>query len=169
MIEFPPSLIYKTRWVRYVIVIYMARTTGYHRLSKKKREDLHKQFVKAVVDLETTKGGERFLYEILTPSEIEMLSKRFAALILISQNKFSKYRIAKILKMTTSTITRLSKSVEAGRFKYFKEIEYDGENAFVEYFKILFDFNVFPDRKRGRWAFLYETHDTSPNARYKRK
>ena len=146
----------------------MAHISKNQKLNRKKKRQLYKHFIKSIIEIKTEAGGEIFINEVLTPTEIEMISKRFAALVLIAQSKLSYYRIAKLLKMNQSTISRLSKGVKDGRYKYVIKSAKQS-NAFVEYLGVLFDIRLMPEPGRSPWQFLDEIYGTPHKRKYKKR
>lgn len=70
-----------------------------------------------IAKLHTEKELEDFLLGILTESEIDELNKRFEVIKLLKVGK-SHREIAKQLKVGIATVTRGSKELQKGRFKY---------------------------------------------------
>ncbi|MFC1721014.1 Trp family transcriptional regulator [Patescibacteria group bacterium] len=130
------------------------------KLKKEYQERIYKRFVKDVMKLKTNGETEVFLRELLTPTEMSMLTKRYAVLLLLSHD-FSSYKIAKLLNMSETTIARLSRSVEEGRFDYFKK-EKKKQYSKVEPDEDFFDFieKLLMVKKMGkdRWKFLDELY-----------
>jgi uncharacterized protein YerC len=67
----------------------------------------------------STRGGS-FLSEFLTPTERTMFAKRLATMFMLSDN-ISTYRVAEVLKMSSSTIFRIQNQFEKGAFPEIKK------------------------------------------------
>ena len=70
-----------------------------------------------IVNLHTTTELVDFLTGILTESEIEELNKRLQVIKMLKDGR-SHRDIAKQLKVGIATVTRGSKELQKGRFKY---------------------------------------------------
>ncbi|MFC1615150.1 Trp family transcriptional regulator, partial [Patescibacteria group bacterium] len=80
------------------------------KLKKEYQDRIYKRLVKDIMTLKTNKETEDFLQELITPMEMEMLTKRYASLLLLSKD-YPPYKVAKLLKMSENTTNRLARSV----------------------------------------------------------
>ena len=84
-------------------------------LEKENFKNINIQFYKVINNL-VRSGKTKILFdEILTKTEKIMLSKRLAVIIMVDQ-KESAYAIEKILKVSPSTVTRISYFHERGDY-----------------------------------------------------
>jgi TrpR family transcriptional regulator, trp operon repressor len=81
------------------------------------QQKLVKKISNTINDLNTTKELDDFLLGILTPKEIEELNKRLDVIKMLKQGKPQR-EIAKKLNVGIATVTRGSKELQKGRFKY---------------------------------------------------
>jgi len=129
------------------------------KMKKEYQECIYKRFIKDIMALKTNKETEDFLRELITPTEMEMLTKRYASLLLLSK-EYPPYKVAKLLRMSENTTNRLARSVEEGRFDYFKKEK--REYSTVEPDEDFFDFieKLLMVKKMGkhRWDFLDELY-----------
>ena len=94
-------------------MVYVSKQT----LSRDARTRLDKKLAETFVALKTLSGGERFLSELLTPSEHLMLAKRLTAIFMLSEG-VSQYRIKQTLRLSSSTVARLAHTLDAGGFEH---------------------------------------------------
>ena len=131
-------------------------------LKKKVAEKIHKRFIKTIINLHG-KGGERFIEEILTPSEQIMLAKRTMALSLLSSGA-SSYKVQKLLKLSPTTASRLKREMKNGKYKSIKSIKNnngkdckDEQDTFWADMEILVRFGM-PEMGKNRWKWLDELY-----------
>lgn len=76
-------------------------------IPKKTEQKIRKAFTKALVDIKSEKEMERYIFDLLTPTERIMLAKRLAiAALLIEGLPYQK--ISEKLKVSTATIGRVN-------------------------------------------------------------
>jgi len=91
-------------------------------LQKEKFGEIHKQLLKVVSTLSRTGSAKIIFNELLTKTEKLMLAKRLAVIVMIDQGE-SIYGIENTLKVSPSTVARMSLSHEARKyFELLKEI-----------------------------------------------
>ncbi|MFZ5376284.1 MAG: Trp family transcriptional regulator [Patescibacteria group bacterium] len=78
--------------------------------------------VHALLQIESKKDMEDFLLGILTPGEYSDISQRLEILRLL-RHGYPHREIAKTLGVGISTVTRGSREIKSGRFKYLKQEE----------------------------------------------
>ena len=70
--------------------------------------DTDKQLIRAIASLQNEKEIENFFRDLLTTSEIEEFSSRFAVATLLWTTKKSYLEIAKEINTSTTTVTRVA-------------------------------------------------------------
>ncbi len=85
-------------------------------LEKKQFIEIHRQLFKVITEI--SRGGKTkiILNELLTKTEKLMLAKRLAVIFML-ERKESIYAISNILKMSPSTVARMSLLHENGAYK----------------------------------------------------
>ena len=66
-----------------------------------------------------TAHGRAMIETLLTSTEQIMLAKRLAVIVML-EREYTYYRIMKTLKVSTSTIKRLHKNLESGRYRFIR-------------------------------------------------
>jgi len=92
----------------------MTRTSK-QKIEKTTWRSIHNQFNKTLLNLKSNNAGQKFLNDLLTESETVMLSKRLSIIFLILE-KVPQRKIAEALKVSTSTIRRISYALDHGGF-----------------------------------------------------
>ena len=82
-------------------------------LEKEKFLEIHRQLFKVIVELSRLGKAKVVLNSLLTKTEKLMLSKRLAIIIMLDQRE-SIYAIENILKVSPSTVARMSVLYEKG-------------------------------------------------------
>lgn len=80
-------------------------------------KNFFKELIKAFLQMKTEEQMRDFLYGILTPKELEELSTRLQ-IVRKLQSGMKQQNIAKQLKVGVATVTRGSRELKMGRFKY---------------------------------------------------
>ena len=75
--------------------------------------DFIKQLAKVIVDIEDEKLAEDFLKNILTPSELEEISKRLQVVKLLNKG-IAQREVAKKLAVSMGTVSRGSRELKYG-------------------------------------------------------
>lgn len=105
---------------------------------------------------------QQLLQNLLTPTECVIVIKRVAAVILIDQH-YSLYEVARSLKLSTATVSDYKKQVDDGKFKTLLEIvrgkEFDSEKFWQSIDKIL-RLGLPPMAGPGRWGTLASVRGT---------
>ena len=78
-------------------------------------------FFGIIVRIRTKKEAERFLSDFLTPTERVMLAKRLAIAFLLERN-YDQRTIARVLRVSTTTVSRVSLMKKIGGSGYEKMI-----------------------------------------------
>lgn len=85
--------------------------------------EIHKQFYKIIKELSRTGNAKLVFDELFTKTEKLMLAKRLAIILLLDQGE-SIYAIENTLKVSPSTVARISLAYEEGKFtNLIKEIK----------------------------------------------
>lgn len=86
------------------------------------RKPFFDEFVDELLKIDSRKDMADFLHGILTPAEIEEIPKRLQIIKLLKSGMPQK-EIAEKLGVGIATVTRGSKEVKGGRFKYIRNRE----------------------------------------------
>lgn len=78
-------------------------------------------FYQVLADLRSPKEAEKFLDDLLTPTELTMLPKRLAIGILLAK-EYDYRAISWILKVSAATVAKVAAWLKAGEGKYFKKV-----------------------------------------------
>lgn len=92
----------------------MAQVSKYP-VSKDVYERIFDLFIKAISDLGSRKDTSGFIQELLTPTEQVMITKRLAIAFLLAK-KYEYREISKILRVSTSTVSRVAYSYKEGKY-----------------------------------------------------
>ena len=91
-------------------------------LEKDKFLGIHKQLYKIIAEFSRTGKAKIVFDELLTKTEKLMLAKRLAIIVMLDQNE-SIYAMEQTLKVSSSTVARMSLSYENGEYaELLKEI-----------------------------------------------
>ena len=84
-----------------------------------KNYDHHGDLYKAVSLIRNREEAKAFLFDLLTPNELEELSARFQIAYRLNQKGHDSYtEISKKLKVSTSTVTRVARFLSAEKSGY---------------------------------------------------
>lgn len=125
-------------------------------------EKIHKGFFRLVTAAGGRKNPERFLRELLTPTETVMLAKRLAALVMLCRG-YSGYKVRMALKISPSTAACLRTKLDAGAFSGL-EMTFRGyrkrragmSDGFLDAIFRFLLMGMPPRCGRGRWKFLFD-------------
>ena len=76
-----------------------------------------KQLVKTIRRIKTKRNLKNFLEGILTPEELYQIDQRLRVVKMLKA-KVPQHEIARILRVGVATVTRGSKMIQTGHFKY---------------------------------------------------
>lgn len=128
---------------------------SYRELKKENLQKLYGEFSAALERSAQKSWAKLFLNDFLTKTEKIMLAKRFAVIFLLSNNVPPSY-IANSLKMSYSTIFRMSNKHNIGRYsRLLKAVKKENKNIWDILEKII-KAGLPPRAGRGRWKFLYK-------------
>ncbi len=94
--------------------------------------------------------------ELFTETEYIMLAKRLATIVLILKG-ISNYKIAKNLKVSKSTVSRLAKDINLGKYESIKDLVTSKKKSDIQVLDILEKVLLMgmPSYSgKGRWDFL---------------
>jgi len=128
------------------------------------KEPVKKQIDAQLLDtfIAQTSPGDfrRLLKELFTPAEMILYAKRMAVIALLHKN-CSAYEISMILKVSSSTVTRINRYRSVGRYGH---IETMLERKAYRHSLLGFIESVLsagmPPRGRGRWSRTFRSIDT---------
>lgn len=135
----------------------MAQVSKYP-ISKVVADRIFEVFIKTLIGIKDKEEADDFTYDLFSPTEKIMLSKRIAIAILLL--KGYQYReISKILRVSLTTIGSVSLSVKYGRGSYekiFTKItkEEDLEEFFSKVIEKLLSMPASLGRDKGPWRYL---------------
>jgi len=87
-----------------------------HKLDPKLQRKILSKLVKTFIHAKDHKTLTYLLDELLTSTEKTMLAKRLAIIMMLS-GQTPQHRIAEILKVSPTTVSKLSLDIESGQFK----------------------------------------------------
>lgn len=122
-----------------------------HQLTK-----LYSELTKTVIRL-TRRKADTFFDELLGKEEKIMITKRFAAIVMLLEHN-SAYRTAQLLHLSKSTTCRLRDKIAAGEFSTIEELVKRNKKEYVDFWNTL---EVIlragmPPRGKGRWKSTLE-------------
>lgn len=135
----------------------MAQVSKYP-ISKVVADRIFEVFIKTLISVKDKKEADDFAYDLFSPTEKIMLSKRIAIAFLLL--KGYQYReISKILRVSLTTIGSISLSVRHGRGSYEKVLtkitkEEDLEEFFSKVVEKLLSMPASIEKGRGVWRYL---------------
>ncbi len=124
------------------------------KLKKEMKAKIDKQFIKTVSSFRGNRGSVFLLEELLSSSEHTMLTKRLAAVLMLSRG-VSSYRVHKILNMSEQTTARIKKDVILNRYPYVRKAvrrKKDRELFWAD-MEALIRFGM-PEMGKNRWKWL---------------
>ena len=128
-----------------------------HVSKNKINEKLMKKMKKDLLFALTRSDNKNFLIqELFTETEFVMLAKRLAIIILTTKG-FSRYRISKNLKVSTSTVLRFQEDITLGKYNMIKNLALSKKKEDVKVIKILEKIllaGMPAYAGKGRWAWL---------------
>jgi len=126
---------------------------SHHALTEQHFEQLYQALNKRIARLDKHRSIT-FFDELLTPSEKIMLTKRFSAIAMLQQ-RYSSYRIAATLRMSYSTIAKMSVRFESGKYRHIVAL-LGGRRKDAHFLDILETLLLagMPPRGRNRWRAL---------------
>lgn len=120
---------------------------------------IHERFVHTLLSLKDNSVGKHYLDELLTPHEHIVLSKRLA-IILMSLEGYSQYRIFKTLHVSTSTVGIVRNKLDAGAYASIEKIFCNKKEreAFWVDIEVIIRGGM-PAYGKGRWNALNKLKD----------
>ncbi len=91
-------------------------------ISKKTERMIRKTFTRSLVDIRSEKEMEKYIFDLLTPTERIMLAKRLAIATFLIEG-YSYQKIAEMIKVSTATV---------GRVNLWLQVAGDGYRSAVE-------------------------------------
>ncbi len=132
------------------------------RVKQDSLEKIRAGFFRLVTTAHGQKNPERFLRELLTPTETIMMAKRLAALVMFCRG-YSGYKVKTALKLSPSTAARLRARLDDGAFPCL-EMKFRGYHQrragksenFLDALERFVLMGMPPRCGRGRWKFLFD-------------
>jgi uncharacterized protein YerC len=133
-------------------------------LKKSVKDKISKQFSGLIADINKSDKSSLFINEFFTESEEIMLTKRLAVIFMLLE-EFSPTSIISLLKVSPSTVNKISVTLDRGGHSSIKTYLGNKKN------KVKFQYNLevilragMPPMGRGRWKDVFEWIDkTRPN------
>lgn len=135
----------------------MAQVSNYP-IPKVVADRIFEVFIKTLIGLKNKKEADDFSYDLFSPTEKIMLSKRIAIAFLLL--KGYQYReISKILRVSLGTIGSISLSIKHGKGSYEKVLtkimrEEDLEEFFSKTIEKVLSMPASLERNKGVWRYL---------------
>jgi len=130
-----------------------------HVSKRKLKEEDFKKIYTQLISIFDTAGDDRrsdlLLKEFLTYAEKAMFAKRFAILCLLEEG-VSKHFIGEVLKVSPSTINRISLKYESGKNPYIQKILIKNKKTIWDVLETIITGGLPPKIGRGRWQWLNE-------------
>ena len=134
-------------------------------LSKRKLNNnillkITKRFIQTAVRLKDKTQAEEFFSDLFTKTEQIMFAKRLALIFMICEGDTFDH-MGEVLKMSPSTIARISRDVEKGKYAHITFLaNRRREHSFLEdYVRVLAGFRIHPYASgRERWKWLNENN-----------
>jgi len=130
-----------------------------HVSKRKLGEEDYKKIYNQLVSMFDTAGDSRksdiLLKEFMTPAEKTMFAKRFAVLCMLEEG-VSKHFISDVLKVSPSTVARVSLKYENGNFIYIEDILRKNKKTIWDVLETVITAGLPPRVGRGRWQWLNE-------------
>ena len=119
---------------------------------------INNQLVSYIASIRTKKAGSIFLRELLTESELTMLSKRLAIVVMLERN-YSYSIMQSVLQVSPDTIARIAKDKDRGRFEFIERHcrhsirQKNQEEKFWSDLEVIIRGGM-PEMGKGRWKYL---------------
>ena len=121
---------------------------------------MHEGLFRLVASIHDRKTTKSFLGELLTSTEMIMIAKRLAGLVMLCRG-YSGYKVRMVLKVSPSTVIRLREQLDSGAFPYL-ETAFRGNRKKREtedFFDVLYKFILMgmpPRVAKGRWKYVFK-------------
>jgi len=142
-----------------------------HISKRKLNEGDFKKIYNQLVSMFDTAGDSRksdiLLKEFMTLAEKTMFAKRFAILCMLEEG-VSKHFISDVLKVSPSTIARVSLKYENGNFAYIGNILRKNKKTIWDVLETIITAGLPPKVGRGRWQWLNEIERKQNRGIFKR-
>jgi len=130
-----------------------------HVSKRKIREEDFKKIYNQLISMFDTAGDGRksdiLFKEFMTYAEKVMFAKRFAILCMLEEG-VSKHFIEDVLKISPSTVNRISLQYENGKFAYIENILKKNRKTIWDALETIVTAGLPPRVGRGRWQWLNE-------------
>lgn len=125
------------------------------KLSEKDFEKIYTQLVSIFDTAGNARKSNVLLKEFITEAEKIMFAKRFAILCMLEEG-VSKHFISEVLKVSPSTVDRISLRYESGKFIYIKNILHKNKKTIWDTLESIITGGLPPRVGKGRWQWLNE-------------
>jgi len=125
------------------------------KLKKEQFEKIYEKLVLIFNNAGKNKKSKLILEEFLTPTEKIMLSKRLAIIFMLNE-KVSIHHISETLKVSPSTVDRISLKHQFGEYKDISDLTKKNKPEIWEILKILILIGLTPKVGKNRWKWFYE-------------
>ncbi|MFQ5540984.1 MAG: Trp family transcriptional regulator [Candidatus Paceibacteria bacterium] len=124
------------------------------RIATKVSKTIDGQFIKTIARLDV-KSAERFFKDFFTATERVMFAKRLAIILLLNEN-FSPYRIARLLNVSTATVRRVHARPFSKNALLVKNSIGRDQTFFKEFRDFLFEGLSMNPKRRVKWLNEFE-------------
>ncbi|MBI3306104.1 hypothetical protein HYZ82_03210 [Candidatus Nomurabacteria bacterium] len=133
----------------------MSHVSG-KKLKRKTWDRISKKLIKTFEDAGKD-GLPSFLNELFTNTEKKMLSKRLAIIILLHK-EIPQHRIAEMLHVSSSTVTRMSLNIEIGKYNSILKVvgRRKGELVGLIEYILTVGGTISHRAGRGRWTRIFK-------------
>ncbi len=147
----------------------MARVSK-EKLKKKVLEQINFRLIDTVSKLETNSSTKDFINDLLGEEEKIVLAKRLAIIFMLQEN-ISWYRISKLLKVSESTVRRISIKVDFGEYENILKIVRQKKNkkTFWDGMDLVLKMGIPSIVGAGQWNLLDELYEKYQIKKYQNK
>jgi Trp operon repressor len=129
--------------------------TSSRKLKKEQFEKIYEKLVLIFNNAGKNNKSRLILDEFLTPTEKIMLAKRLVIIFMLNE-KISIYHISDALKVSPSTVERMSLKHQFGEYAHISEITKKNKPEIWEILKTLILIGLTPKIGKDRWKWFYE-------------
>ncbi len=140
------------------------------KLKKGVSEHINNRLINVITSLETNSSTKNFLNELLTESEKITLAKRLAIIFMLQEN-LSWYRISELIKVSDTTVKKVSQDINLDKYKYILRIVRLRKNrmTFWKGMDLVLKMGIPSIVGAGQWNILDEIYEKYNIKKYKNK
>lgn len=125
------------------------------KLKKEQFEKIYEKLALIFNNAGKSKKSRLILDEFLTTTEKIMLAKRLAIIFMLNE-KVSIHYISEALKVSPSTVDRISLKHQFGEYRHISELTKKNRPEIWDILKILILIGLTPKYGKNRWKWFYE-------------